>query len=290
MRGQLKLSSLTFFGAIPDAGRAHKLPSGKTWEGDVCMKNGKTKCDFRRLAYWIRFDLRFALLLTTVVALRLVWQRERVKLEERIVALERKFSLNRGVSWSTDQAIGPPDCIGPGDATEAWASQTADGQMEWLELSYLQSVCPTSIEVYENFCPGAVVKATAFDYRGLEHVIWEGTDPLSVTGQTGIAKLPITSSPRTDRIRIYLDSPKVRGWNEIDAVGMRYGWWGNLQWANRATASSTWSARGYNCNLNYPGQYNYSPPAVDPLPSSTLAPPQPPSPSIFLKGGPEDKE
>ncbi len=254
------------------------------------MKNGKPKCDFRRLAYWIRFDLRFALLLTTVVALRLVWQRERVKLEERIVALERKFSLNRGVSWSADQAIGPPDCIGPGDATEAWASQTADGQMEWLELSYLQSVCPTSIEVYENFCPGAVVKATAFDYRGLEHVIWEGTDPLSITGQTGIAKLRSYPVRALTEFAFTWTHQRSEGGMKSMLSACATDGGGNLQWANRATASSTWSARGYNCNLNYPGQYNYSPPAVYPLPSSTLAPPQPPSPSIFLKGGPEDKE
>ena len=42
------------------------------------------------------------------------------------------------------------------------------------------------------------------------------------------------------RIRIYLDSPKVPGWNEIDAVGL-VDEKGTTHWAASARASSTYA-------------------------------------------------
>ena len=44
-------------------------------------------------------------------------------------------------------------------------------------------------------------------------------------------------------IRVYLDTAKVPGWNEIDAVEL-IGRDGTRQWAKSATASSTYAQRG----------------------------------------------
>ncbi len=87
--------------------------------------------------------------------------------------------------------------------------------------------------------PGAVVKVTAFDSSGMEQVIWEGVDPLLAKGQHREMFAPRLSRFDTNRLRVYLDSVAVPGWNEIDAVGMHYGWWGGIQWASQATASSS---------------------------------------------------
>ena len=48
------------------------------------------------------------------------------------------------------------------------------------------------------------------------------------------SNIPISSKHTTERIKIYIDSPKAFGWNEIDAVGLA-----DTQWASKATASST---------------------------------------------------
>ena len=37
----------------------------------------------------------------------------------------------------------------------------------------------------------------------------------------GLSEIPIRTDFKTNRVKIYLDSPSVPGWNEIDAVGLR---------------------------------------------------------------------
>jgi small-conductance mechanosensitive channel len=42
------------------------------------------------------------------------------------------------------------------------------------------------------------------------------------------------------KIKLYLDSPAVPGWNEIDAIGLRSKD-DNMQWANKVIASTTYA-------------------------------------------------
>jgi hypothetical protein len=96
---------------------------------------------------------------------------------------------------------------------------------------------PTAILIHETYNPGAVVKVTHVPYWGKEKVLWEGTDPTAVGSQGGVSRLPITASIKTGHIKVYIDSPAVPGWNEIDAVGLEYG---NKQviWATDVKTSS----------------------------------------------------
>ena len=55
---------------------------------------------------------------------------------------------------------------------------------------------------------------------GVETVLWQGADPTPVGSGGGVSKLPLSNAPATTRIKIYLDSPAVPGWNEIDAVAL----------------------------------------------------------------------
>ncbi len=204
----------------------------------------RTKLALRRAT---RFDVRFMLMLTTIAALGVLWWEDRQRLEKRIAAMEARFMPTRfvGNSWSEDQATGPPDTLTAGDRPTAWASQTQDGQLEWLELHYARAVKPFQIDVYETYNPGAVTKVTAFDQFGTEKVLWQGVDPTSPSAGMGVSSFDVKNGFSTDRVRIYLASDKFPGWNEIDAVGLRYGWFGQILWAEKAKASSTYSARAY---------------------------------------------
>ena len=66
-------------------------------------------------------------------------------------------------------------------------------------------------------------------------VVWKGTDPTPASAARGISKIPVKVDFETARVRVYLDSPNFPGWNEIDAVGLRYSW-GRIIWADSATA------------------------------------------------------
>lgn len=143
--------------------------------------------------------------------------------------------------WGPEQATGAPDTWPQsGDLQTAWASQTPDGQPEWLELNYSTPVRPTAVLVYETYNPGAVSRVTGFDAKGNEVELWSGDDPTPAGKEKGISVIPVHPDFDISRIRVHVDSPKVPGWNEIDAVGL-LDEKGTTHWADSATASSTYA-------------------------------------------------
>jgi hypothetical protein len=147
-------------------------------------------------------------------------------------------------AWGPEQATGAPDTWpNAGDLTTAWASATPDGQREWLELTYDAPIRPAAVLVYETYNPGAVDRVTGYDPNGREVELWSGADPKPPGSEKGISVIPLHPDFDVSRIRVYFDSPKVPGWNELDAVGLLDAT-GKTHWATAATASSTYADRG----------------------------------------------
>lgn len=142
--------------------------------------------------------------------------------------------------WGSEQATGEPDTTMAGDIVTAWASASEDGQEEWLMLEYDEFVAPTAVLVHETYNPGALYRVTAFRPDGEEVEVWKGADPTPSTSDMGVSEIPIRTDFKTNRIKIYLDSPAVPGWNEIDAVGLRDKA-KKTHWAVVADASSTYA-------------------------------------------------
>ncbi|HEY2584517.1 MAG TPA: hypothetical protein VGI81_01985 [Tepidisphaeraceae bacterium] len=146
--------------------------------------------------------------------------------------------------WGPEQATGAPDTWpNAGDLTTAWASATPDGQREWLELTYDAPIRPAAVLIYETYNPGAVDRITGYDPNGREAELWSGADPTPPGKDKGISVIPLHPDFDVSRIRVYLDSPRVPGWNEIDAVGL-VDTTGKTHWATAATASSTYADPG----------------------------------------------
>jgi len=145
-----------------------------------------------------------------------------------------------GRNWGPEQATGEPDTDGPGDITTAWASRTQDEQDEWLELEYDAAFKPTGVIVHETLNPGALNRITLFQSNTEETDAWRGTDPTTRTSEHGVSLVPVNVGFQTKKIRLYLASRDVPGWNEIDAVGLIDSR-GKTHWAVHATASSTYA-------------------------------------------------
>ena len=183
-----------------------------------------------------RVSISNLLLLMAVFAVALAWRRDNQRL---INYYETR--LNPRPPWGTVQATGAPDTQGFGDLQTAWASATQDGQKEWLIAEFEKAVLPSEIAIYETFNPGAVYQISGLNEFGKESVLWSGTDPTPTTASGGISKIPLVAKSKFKRIKIYVDSPSVPGWTEIDAIGLTDG---NLnQWAIRVKASSTYSSQ-----------------------------------------------
>jgi len=189
---------------------------------------------------WLRFRITTILLLIAILAISIAWWQDHQRLTSELYRIQNPVR-----SWGVDQVTGPPNTKGPGDISTAWASATPDGQKEWLQLEYEKSVVPTAILIHETYNPGAVVKVTHVPLWSKEQLLWEGTDPTPTTAGAGVSRIPISAGIKTGRIKVYIDSPAVPGWNEIDAVGLEYGPTKKVIWARRATASTSYGSRMY---------------------------------------------
>jgi hypothetical protein len=142
--------------------------------------------------------------------------------------------------WGPEQAIGEPDTPIAGDCQTAWASKTPDGDDEWLLLEYAEPAIPTLISVHESFNTGALIRVTVFKLDGTEVEVWKGVDPTAPNSGMGVSEIPVKVDFKTNRVKLYLDSKNVAGWNEIDAVGFTDDA-KNKKWAIAAEASSTFA-------------------------------------------------
>lgn len=120
-------------------------------------------------------------------------------------------------NWSAKQATGKPNTFAAGDCQSAWASSAEDAGDEWLELTYTRPVRPKMVRVYETFNPGAVSCIEAKDDKGNWHELWRGADTTAAAPGWLEAKAK-DDMPLTRAIKITLESGRVAGWNEIDAV------------------------------------------------------------------------
>jgi len=118
------------------------------------------------------------------------------------------------------KATGPPDVYPMHfDATSAWASLTADGGREWLQLTYAAPEPISRVLVYQTYNPGAIDSIYVRDaLDGALHLVYSAVaaaQPLVATILTAVfPKTPFS----VDAVRITLASDQVPGWNEIDAV------------------------------------------------------------------------
>jgi beta-lactamase regulating signal transducer with metallopeptidase domain len=143
-------------------------------------------------------------------------------------------------NWGPEQATGEPDTTEAGDIVTAWASLTQDDQDEWLLLEYAEPIVPRAVMVYETYNPGALVRVTVFKLDGTEVEVWKGKDPTSTDEAKGVSVIPFKVDFKINRVKLYIDSKDVPGWNEIDAVGLKDKD-GKTHWATSADASSTYA-------------------------------------------------
>ena len=122
--------------------------------------------------------------------------------------------------YCAKQAIGAPNVASYGDRPEAWASKTADGGEEWLQLTFARPVHASAVRVRQTFNPGAIVKVEAFAADGRSAMVWSGRD-LTIYPKNQTAWFVATFDPPSFpvvAVKLTLDSATVKGWNEIDAV------------------------------------------------------------------------
>lgn len=154
-------------------------------------------------------------------------------------AVEEPRAARHYPGWSAGQATGPPDVSEPYDNPGAWTPVGSSSGTEWLQLKYRHPVNIAEVRIRESASPGAVSKVTAVGKKDKEVVLWEGNDPTTKSPDDFVVRPRKGTTSGT--IKVYLDTTRKAGWNEIDAVEL-VGKDGSRQWAQSATASSSWGS------------------------------------------------
>jgi len=102
-------------------------------------------------------------------------------------------------------------------AAGSWRPTTRDRGLEWIEVRFARPVNATAIEVYETLNPGAITRVVIIDADGNEHEVWTGEDPNRICPSVFRVDFPRIDIP-ANTLRIELDTAKIPGWNQIDAI------------------------------------------------------------------------
>lgn len=120
---------------------------------------------------------------------------------------------------AASDVLGPPDVFPQsGDRDGAWASATTDGGEEWVTVRFPSPVRAASIVWLETFNPGAVSRIDDVS-DGVATTLWSGAMPAPAEGVSG-PELNLLTPRVITAVRLVLDTRRVAGWNEIDAIGL----------------------------------------------------------------------
>ena len=144
----------------------------------------------------------------------------------------------KGPEWGNVQMTGAPDTPTAGDSATAWASKKEKEGVVTVEVDFATEVMPEQVRVHETFGAGAIVRIEARGRTGEWATLWAGPAQAAQTPRWFTPPLAMARD-RFRTIRLLLDTDKVSGWNEIDAVELVGD--GLRQWAAAARSSSCYA-------------------------------------------------
>jgi hypothetical protein len=123
-------------------------------------------------------------------------------------AVSSEYTATR---WSAQQVLGAPNASEGGDNPNAWASLTADGGPEFIEVGFAQPTRLAGMQIFESYNPGAIRSIELIGASGRRHAV-------AAIGPMRQLEFACTDEPIVGA-RITLASDQVSGWNELDAIG-----------------------------------------------------------------------
>ncbi len=134
---------------------------------------------------------------------------------DRVLGYSTQFRDDRNAAA---KALGPPDVFpGSGDLKDAWAPRPTDHGTEHIEVAFPGPVRASAVVIVETFNPGAVARVDDITPGREPLVLWRGRcsphqAPHVLSVEIGDREL--------SAVRIVLDTARIPGWNEIDAIGL----------------------------------------------------------------------
>jgi outer membrane protein OmpA-like peptidoglycan-associated protein len=128
-----------------------------------------------------------------------------------------------GQEYRATQVLGTPNTLPPfGESACAWSPYNADVNIEeWIKVGFVNPQTAKQLYIVENFNAGAVIQVYAYDAQGKETFIYQNqaTQPPKAKGR--VLEIPVPDSTLIiSALKIILNPSRVRGYNQIDAIGL----------------------------------------------------------------------
>ena len=125
-------------------------------------------------------------------------------------------------AYSPDQVLGKPNALPLGQINDAAWIPKKEGPAEFIEVRFPRSVAAAQVTVVENFNPGAITKIELVDTRNGRRTVYtnDNPGPLPETYRTLEVKFEQDLKHRTIGVVVTMNTAKVEGVNQIDAIGV----------------------------------------------------------------------
>ena len=125
--------------------------------------------------------------------------------------------------YSAKQALGRPNkCPSTGDSPCAWVSKS-DGRAggeERIKVGFAKPMQIQQVAIAENFNPGAVQQVIVYDLQDKPNRVYYGEPGAAGTKARVMNVFFTRTSYKVKAVEVILQTGKVPGYNEIDAIGI----------------------------------------------------------------------
>ena len=145
---------------------------------------------------------------------------QHVQWAARLVAVSSQKSDGKD-PFSPSQVLGVPNALPLGQiSNDAWIPRK-EGSNEFIEVRFARSVAAQQVTIIENYNPGSITKVELVDTKGVHHEVYSNDNPgpLPEPSRTLEVKFP-TAEYRTLGVVVRMNTAKVEGINQIDAIGI----------------------------------------------------------------------
>ena len=165
------------------------------------------------------------LLFSLCILSSVMGQEVQVQWASAVTGFSSEFNnLSKPKGFKAMQVLGPPSVMKDFGRTPcAWSpGEPQSDEEQWIAVSFTRAMTVQQVIVAEVNNPGAIVKVIAYDTKGQAHELYTNDDPKPVVdiGRIFTVKLDKPTSYRVKSIELRLNTGKVFGWNQIDAIGI----------------------------------------------------------------------
>jgi len=144
-----------------------------------------------------------------------------VQWASKVISYSSQYSNKK---YSASQSLGPPQVMtNYGTTPCSWAPKeegSIDGEFLHLEFKNPQKII--QIFIHETNAPGAIYKIIAYDDKLREHIIYTKEKLVFIYDNSRFLRIILDdlTSYKVKQLKLFLNTKKVIGYNQIEAVGI----------------------------------------------------------------------